>query len=271
MRVMAIALALLLFASRPSPAADCDACMPKAMCVRHQKEQDDALREFTKNKRSKDPMKRRDALDKIGKLNDTHMNVRGVDVAKAIADMLDDPDSGIRMGALSYLKTNQEVETARDEVAKILDKYLPRIGKPKPSGKSAASGNAGLEWENEVALCKEAVSAMAELGGKDAAGCFIKVVESNNYAFAIDNVCKTTTIKSAKLVETYLSRLNELQGNKGDEAKLLCGELAKAFASHTSFPEPFADDVAGWLKKARAWWKEKQETYDPPPADEPPK
>ncbi len=266
MRATALSLALLVLVSARAFAADCDACMDKAMCVRHQKEQDDALREFARGKRSKDPMKRRAALDALGKLNDSHLNARSPDVAKAIADMLDDADSGLRMGALTYLKSNQHVETAKEEIGKVLDKYLPRISKPKPSGKSASSGTAGLEWENEVALCKEAVSAIAEIGGKDAAPYFIKVVDTKNFSFAVDNICKTTAVKSEQLVEAYLSRLNELQTVKGDEVKLVCAELAKAFASHTQFAEPLGEEIGPWLKKARAWWKEKKESYDPPPA-----
>lgn len=272
MRALPVLAALLaLTTALPSTAGDCDACMaPATLCIRHRKEQDDALRVFAKSKRDKDPMKRKEALDKIGRLNDEHKNARDPELAKAVADMMDDVDSGIRLGALGYLKQNQEVRTAREEIAKMFDKLLPKIGKPKPDAKSATSGRLATEWENAMAFCKEAVGAFVELGGKESEEALIKAIGSDNLAFLAEIACRTAGVKSKELVEAYLARMERLSSSKTDEGKMAWGELAKAFASQTSFAEAIGDDMPAWLRKARAWWKERKEEYDPPPPEPPP-
>lgn len=266
-----LAAVLALLSALPSPAGDCDACMaPATLCVRHRKEQDDTMKAFGKLKRDKDPMKRKEGLDLIGKLNDEHRNARDPELAKAVADMMDDVDSGIRLGALGYLKQNQEVNTAREQIAKMFEKLLPKIGKSKPDAKSATSGKLAMEWENAMAFCKEAVGAMVDLGGKESEAALIKAIGSENLAFLSDIVCKTAGVKSKALVEAYLDRMDRLASSKSDEAKLAWGELAKAFASQTAFAEAIGDDRPGWGRKARAWWKERKDEYDPPPPEPPP-
>ncbi|MCC6738469.1 MAG: hypothetical protein IT452_05455 [Planctomycetia bacterium] len=266
-----LAAALALLSALPSHAADCDACMaPATLCVRHRKEQDEALKAFGKLKRDKDPMKRREGLDLIGKLNDEHRNARDPELAKAVADMLDDADSGLRLGALGYLRQNQEVQTAREEIAKMFEKLLPKIGKPKPDASSKTAGKLAIEWENSLAFCKEAIGALVDLGGKESEAALVKAIGSENLAFLSDIACRTAGVKSEELVEAYLSRMDRLSGSKSDEGKMAWGELAKAFASQTSFAEPIGDDMPAWVRKARAWWKERRDEYNPPPPEPPP-
>ncbi|MEK7469832.1 MAG: hypothetical protein AAB074_20895 [Planctomycetota bacterium] len=269
MRSLALAASLFLFASGIAFAVDCDGCMSEKMCIRHEKEQTDALNAFRKMKNSKDAMKRKEALDKLGKVNNEHMNHRSKDLAIAIADMLDDSDAGVRMGAVGYLGSNQDVKTATAELGKMLDKLLPRVSKEKPSGKSASSGTAGLEWENALSLVKECLTAMQKMGGEEAAEFCIKAMKSNNLALAADTVPKTLAFKNKKVVKAYLDRFDSLVAGKTEDEKLLLDELARAFAGQTAFAEQLGENRGAWLKKAREWWQEREELYDPPP--EPPK
>ena len=127
MRPLAFATFLFLLASSRAFAGDCDGCMATKMCIRHQKEQDDTMKAAAKGLRSKEPGNRKEALDRLGKLNDNHLNHRSKELAVAIADLLDDTDSGVRMGAVEYLGKNQDVKTARAEIGKMLERLIPRV------------------------------------------------------------------------------------------------------------------------------------------------
>ncbi|MCE9582594.1 MAG: hypothetical protein K8T20_08890 [Planctomycetes bacterium] len=263
MRRLVLAASFVLAIASLSRAADCDACMPGQMCVRHGKEKDEALKAFAKEKSSKDPMKRKAALDKLGKLNDQHMNARSVDVAKAIADMLDDTDSGIRLAALAFLKTNQEIKTSKEEIGKLLGKMIGKISKPKPSGKMASSP-AALEWQNTFDMSKECLDGLGTFGGEDVVDYFVKAIDCDNIMFASEAVDKSAGIHSKKLVNALLERFSSAVPASDEDKKHLIGCCAKAFAAQTAFIEPLTDDATGWLKKARAWWKDKEDSYDPP-------
>ena len=269
MRHLALAASLLILTACSAFAGDCDGCMAEKMCIRHQKEQDDELKAFVKFRKHKDPMKRKEALDKIGKLNSEHMNHRSKEMAAAIADLLDDTDAGIRMAAVNYMKTNQEVKTAKAELGKMLDRLVPKVSKKKPEGDSVAAGSAGLEWENALVLVKECLTAMAEMGGADVVEYFIRAIKSENLVLAVDAISKSLAIRSKKLVELYLSQFEKMASGKTADEKALCTDLARAFSTHTLFEEQLGENRSAWLRNARDWWQEKEDTYDPPP--EPPK
>ena len=99
-----------------------------------------------KGKKNKDAMTRKAVLDKLGRINNEHMNSRSKESAEAIGDMLDDTDSGVRLGALEYLRTNQDVKESKVQIGKILDKLIPKVSKPMPTGKNA--GNAASACQN---------------------------------------------------------------------------------------------------------------------------
>jgi Zn-dependent M32 family carboxypeptidase len=264
MRAAALASCLLFLAASRSFAVDCDACLPERMCNRHDKETEEVIKATAKDRKNKDPMKRREALDKLGKLNNSHLNSRSKEVAVLIADMLDDVDPGIRMGAVEYMGSNQEVTTAKAALGKVLDKFISKVSKPRPSGKSVSASNLGVEWDNSLDLVKACLPAMQQMGGPDAADYFISAIKSPNMVLAAFAAPRSVTIKSERLVEVCLSRVEDLATAKDEDEKLVCEECAKAFSGQTGFVEEMGENRSAWIKKARLWWQEKKDEYNPP-------
>jgi HEAT repeat protein len=205
MRLTAAVLALLLFAfPGAAVAGDCDACTDDVMCLRHQKEQTEALAKFKKLSKSKDAIVRKDALDALGKINNDHMDFRSADVATEIAKMLADTESGIRQAALTFLRTNQHRETAAAAVEKQLEKVLPKVRKPKPTGRAASEGG-GLEWDNQMAWYKMLFEALMEMDLEACVKPWLAALDTDNPFLTEYIAGKGAGIRDPKVVEALLS------------------------------------------------------------------
>jgi len=244
-------------------ADDCAGCEPDNMCIKHEKEQADALKSFAASWKSSDTMKRLAALNLVGGLNDRHMNCRSKSVADAIAPMMEDADSGVRQRALEIMKSNQHVPSAIGHIGKLLDRLFSKLNKPKPGGKVHSA--AQLEYENAVLFAKELLSALAAFPtSPEIAPFFVKGIESKCSEISIDAAQKSAGIRRPEIVSAYLRRLETVVPPKNDlEKKAVYDALYAAFQGLSGCPEinNNPDDPDPWLQKATAWWKAHQDEF----------
>ncbi|NUN48189.1 MAG: hypothetical protein HUU15_05080 [Candidatus Brocadiae bacterium] len=267
-------LMTLLLVSAWARAGNCDACMETAMCIRHSKEETEALKVWNRDKSKKDPMVRKAALDQLGKLNNDHLNCRHEKVAEAIADALTDVDTGIRDAARGYLATNQERRTAMAELTKLAEKLIAKLGKPRPGGRSGNS-EAGLEWDNQLAFLKSVLDSLAGFGDPDVVPTFEKAIRSSNVMLAVAAAKSSMPIRSRVLVEAMLDKASLIADKKDPDSQGALKELALYVNGASGFGEALGDDGPAWLKAARKFWSGQKgsfvETPDPdaPPPGEP--
>jgi HEAT repeat protein len=265
---LAAAVAVLLVAPAVAVALDCDACTDGVPCVRHQKEQEEALAKFKKLRQHKDPIQRKDALDALGKLNDDHMNYRNPTVAEEIAKLLGDPESGVRQAALGFLRTNQHKETAIKAIAAQVGKQLDKVRKNRPMGKAAEKGRE-LEWETNMAWYKMLYDALVELAPDEAVDPTIKALDTDNM-FLQDHVAgKAAAIRDVKIVEALLKKAAQVTPTEDDEGKKrVFGSCAMALRALTQYPEdPGAMGEEKWVKGINAHWRTIKEEWEKPPEE----
>jgi hypothetical protein len=271
MRVLA-AHVLTLVTAACAAAGNCDACMETAMCVRHGKEEQEALKIWKRDKGKKDPMVRKAALDKLGKANDSHLNCRHPEVAEEIAGALADDDSGMREAAVTYLSTNQHRATALKELISMMEKILAKVGKPKPGNKNPEGA---AEWDLQLAYLKRLTEGLASFQDPEVFEVFAKGVKSPVHITASTVAKALGTIRSRSIVEALIDKLSLLAEKKDPDAKGAFAEMAPVFNSITGHPTAPADDAAEWLKSAKAHWRTAKATFvetpdpNPPPTDDP--
>ena len=118
--MLKLLLLAALVTAPPLTLEDCEACRPGKVCAQHRAEEKEELKRLAPLLKSEDPGQRMGALSSAAALTESHENAPSKNVAKVLAEALDDDQLTVRETAIVLLADGQHPEIAVTSTIKVL-------------------------------------------------------------------------------------------------------------------------------------------------------
>ena len=249
---LSVLLTTLLLAG-PS-AQECDSCVPKKLCKPHAEAVAEGLSGAKAGLRSKSVEERREALERIGTLNATHVNAPSKDVTKLIAGVLEDDDLPLRAEAARLLARGQEPETALKALTGSVNDIGQLLGKHKQDDADSEHAKAfSIAVINSLASYPDdrSVEALSQLLARHAAAIYGEVVYS-----VIDGLAALGTRDAVESVLGYYALMESL-GAFPELENHLHDRLTELAERHGLEDTPASESSKAWLE----WYEPNEKAF----------